>query len=459
MHEHEQMLRFGGGGETFLTLSAIVLALIAIGLIFTLPRRHLLIPFLLTTFFLPLNQVVVVGGLHFPLFRVLLLFAWIRVLTSGGVRGYIPSRIDKVIVLWAISSTVTFVLLWGELGAFVNRLGLLYNAIGLYFLFRVLHRTPEDLDRTVRTFAVICCVLATLMMYEEHTGRNWFSVFGGVPELTAVREGRVRALGPFAHSILAGTFGAVLLPLFVGLWWQRGKASWGSVLGVVAPVLMVIASASSTPIMAALAGVIALFCWPGRRWMRQFRWAVVITLVVLHMVMKAPVWALIGRVDVVGGSSGYHRFELVNQCILHFSQWWLVGVRYTGDWGYVMHDTSNEYVSEATQGGLITLILFFWIITCCFQALGNARKSRFSDSIAKRRLWSLGCSLFACLAAFFGITFFDQTVVAWYALLAMIASSALLPRELTQAVPQKNIAGAAEILSSDDNLVTGWSRQ
>ena len=43
--------------------------------------------------------------------------------------------------------------------------------------------------------------------------------------------------------------------------------------------------------------------------------------------MKAPVWALIQRIDIVGGSSGWHRYELIDQCIKHFSDWWLMGVK------------------------------------------------------------------------------------------------------------------------------------
>ena len=32
--------------------------------------------------------------------------------------------------------------------------------------------------------------------------------------------------------------------------------------------------------------------------------------------MKAPVWALIERIDIVQGSSSYHRYELVNEFIV-----------------------------------------------------------------------------------------------------------------------------------------------
>jgi hypothetical protein len=40
----------------------------------------------------------------------------------------------------------------------------------------------------------------------------------------------------------------------------------------------------------------------------------------------------------------------------------------------------------------------------------------------------LGASLFANVVAFFGISYFDQTIVAWYALLAMIYAATISVR-------------------------------
>jgi len=459
MHEHEQMLRFGGGGETYVTPFAVVLVLVAIGLICGLPRKYVFFPLLFATFLIPMDQAVVIGGLHFTILRVLIVVGWARVLAAGWQKTYRPSPLDQAIVIWGISAGITFVLLWGEWGAFINRLGFMYSAFGIYFLFRVLFQSTTDIDQAVIVFATICALLAVVMVNEKLTGRNVFSVFGGVSEFTPVREGSLRAQGPFQHPILAGTFGAVLLPLFIGLWWGQKKRKSIALLGIISALVMVVASSSSTPIMAAMAGILGVCLWPLREWMRVLRWSIVIVLTSLHIVMKAPVWALMARVDVVNGSSGYHRYELVNQFILHFSDWWLVGEKYTSSWGYFMHDVSNQYVAQGTEGGLITFALFLWVIVRCFKVLGRARKSPLTNSEAKKRLWSLGSALVACLAAFFGTTFFDQTTVAWYALLAMIATSAILPRQVTQAEPQKDFARVTEILPSYDNLVTRWSRQ
>jgi hypothetical protein len=86
--------------------------------------------------------------------------------------------------------------------------------------------------------------------------------------------------------------------------------------------------------MAYVAGVIGFSFWPLRRQMRPVRWVIVVTLVSLHLIMKAPVWALIARADVVGGSSSYHRYELIDAFIRRFDEWWLLGTKHADAWGY-----------------------------------------------------------------------------------------------------------------------------
>ncbi len=56
--------------------------------------------------------------------------------------------------------------------------------------------------------------------------------------------------------------------------------------------------------------------------------------------MKAPVWALIQRITIFGGNSGYHRYELINQAILHFWEWFLVGTKNPSSLGVTKWATS-----------------------------------------------------------------------------------------------------------------------
>jgi hypothetical protein len=152
--------------------------------------------------------------------------------------------------------------------------------------------------------------------------------------------------------------------------------------------------------------------------------------------MKAPVWHLISRIDITGGSSSWHRFMLVDQCIRHFGDWWLIGVKSTSAWGWDMWDTANQYVSICDNSGLLPFLLFLAVLAYGFKYLGRARRAA-SDRKTALFIWALGSALFANAVAFFGISYFDQTMVAWYALLAMIpaAMAASPEQELQKAQP------------------------
>jgi hypothetical protein len=400
-------------------------------LICILQRSRAVGAFLAAALLIPMDQVLLIGPAHFPMLRVLLLFGFARIvkdklassrpLFSGG-----RNRLDLAVLLFAIFVALNGMLLFQEPQEVLNELGNLYTVFGIYFLLRFLIRDQEDVWRAIQTLAYIAAVVAVVMTYEQATGHNPYAVLGGARVANyaklAVRDDRFRAQGPFSHSILAGTFGAVLIPLLVALWWRGRKYRKIALLGIVSATVITLACNSSTPVLGYAAGVLALCLWPLRRWMRALRWGAAVTLVGLHLVMKAPVWHLISRIDITGGSSSWHRFMLVDECIRHFGDWWLIGVKDTSVWGWDMWDTANQYVSICDNSGLLPFLLFLAILVFGFKYLGRARRAA-PDKKTALFMWALGSALFANAVAFFGISFYDQTMVAWYALLAMIPAA------------------------------------
>ena len=191
--------------------------LVASALIIFLPRRYAIIPMICAACYITLGQVVNVAGLNFTAMRILVLAGWVRAVARGEASSIRINVIDKLVILFAIASVVTYTLLWQTSEALVNRLGYIYNVIGIYFLFRFLVRDLDDVIIAYRTLAIVIVPLALTMLIEKTTGRNLFSVFGGVPEFTMVREGKLRCQGPFGHPITAGGLGGALGPLFFGL--------------------------------------------------------------------------------------------------------------------------------------------------------------------------------------------------------------------------------------------------
>jgi CDP-diglyceride synthetase len=87
-----------------------------------------------------------------------------------------------------------------------------------------------------------------------------------------------------------------------------------------------------------------------------------------------------------------------------------------------MWDTANQYVSTCDNSGIIPFILLIAVLVYAFKYVGRARRAMGKDKKRALFIWGVGAALFANAVAFFGISYFDQTQVAWYALLAMISA-------------------------------------
>lgn len=416
---------FGGGAsESFITPLAGIILFIAIVLIFGLRRKWLIVPFLAAGVLLPFNIMVVVFGVHFQALRIVLLACWLRILLRRDIQVPRMNLLDKAVLFWALSNAVFFCLLWTAMGAVNNRIGFLGTTLGTYFLVRSLIRDKADVVRVIKTVAVVMAIIAPLMLMERYTQRNVFSVVGA-PLISTLRDGAARAQGPFEHPVIAGTVGAMLLPLFAGLWWQGKRHRKIVGLAVISGIGIVIASGSSTPLMTAAAGVCALLLWPFRAQMRICRWALAISLAVAQLAMKAPVWFVLAHAGSVFGGSGYHRATLMDTFAKHFGEWWLIGTRNNANWGFDMWDVDNAFVAAGVSGGLITFLAFIAVLVYAYKRIGKSRRLTGLCRGDEHLVWALGACLFANTVGYFGIVYFDQSNILWYTLLAMISATAV----------------------------------
>lgn len=429
------------GVASRLTTFAAFFALGMIVLGFVLPRRYAIIPLLVTCCYMTLGQRLIILDLNFTLFRILLFAGWLRILVRHEYEGLKLTSLDRLFIWWVFASLLVGILLRPTMDGLQNRVGFAYNGLGTYFLVRCLIRNFDDFQILLRALAVICIPLALSMIVEKFTQRNAFAVFGGVPPITFEREGRLRCQGPFAHPILAGTLGACVFPLLASYYRQlAGKRSSRSLIlgGLVCSGVIVVASASSGPLMAAGAGMVALLLWSRRFGMRRVRWGIVLVLVALQVFMKVPIWFLIAKVSVFSGGTGYHRSYLIDQCVRNFSDWWLLGTNYTADWGPVGplpwdHDNTDitcQYVLEGVNGGLLKLALFIAIIISAYAGIGRAMHRLEKTDLARQfMLWGLGCSLTAHVVSFLSVAYFDQLIVFYYLTLALASALALCVQE------------------------------
>jgi hypothetical protein len=415
-----------------------ILLIISILLILVLPRKYVIVPFLAAIFLTPFGQQLYMGGVHLFIPRILVLFGWIRIgLTRRSSQSGIAfggfTLIDKVFICWASFRATATYLEFLEAGALINQCAFLWDTLGGFFLLRYLIREEEDILRVVRTLALIVSLLAVTMLYEKLQGVNPFGYMGGRLE-PLVRDGAIRSRGPFAGPIPAGTFAPTILSLFVWLW-RSGNSRILACASIIGATVMVVTSASSTPLLAYLAVILGVLMWPLRGRMRAVRWGIVFLLIGMQLVMKAPVWFLINHIDFVSGNSGYHRAMLIDMCVRHFWDWWLIGVKSTQGWGWDMWDQANQFVGEAESGGLATLVCFVLLVSRSFGRLGSGRKLVAGDCKREWLLWLLGVALFSYVISFFGISFSDQSQYAWFSLLAVISAAT---RPILQAVPAED---------------------
>jgi hypothetical protein len=424
----------GGTTQVHPIGAAALAALSALALL--VPRRWSALPIILLLCFVPAGQRVVIATIDFTFLRLLMCVIWLRLLVRSELRPLVWNHLDRAMVLWAVVSVVTGTALALTLTVLINRLGTAIDAMMVYFYFRMLIRTHEDLVTLALQFTVSSFAVAAFFVIENRTSQNMFAVFGGVPPITDVRDGRLRCQGAFAHAILAGCFWACLIPLYlVRGWMGRG---WGLPIGGTLAALAIVAlCSSSTPIMALGFGGIGLLAWFARGALRWFRWLIVLWLGVLHfLIMKQPVWHLLARVDIVSGSTGWHRYHLVDKFIERFPEWAPLGTLSTAHWGHGLHDVTNQFVAEGVAGGMLRLLLFVGVIWLAFAGVSRSLRLAAAGRTYHLASWALGTILFMHCMNFVAVSYFEQIVVEWQLTLAAIGSLTLVPG----AAPERQLA-------------------
>lgn len=416
----------------------------SVSAVLLLPRRAAMVALIVGGCCLPVAMSLELGPFNFYPLRLLLAAALLRIVLwadspPGGMNG-----LDWAMVAWVLVA-LSSCLFYDEIAdTLTNRLGLVFTAAGSYLAFRMFCHSHDDRIYLCRVMALLMLPLALAMSYERLTGHNLFFALGGLADVPEIRNGAVRAKGPFAHSILAGSAGAMSLPLIWVLWRTNRDLT---IAATVAAFAMILASGSTGPILSALCAVVALAVWHVRDHLRALRWAALSAYISLDLVMQAPAYYLMARIDLTGSSTSWHRAALIEAAIDHLPQWWLAGTDYTRHWiAYGVPwsanhiDVTNHYLRLGVDGGLPLMLLFIVVLAIAFSyvgravrhvpanatknnAIGNAVANISTTTSSDLVIWALGASLFGHVVNFLSVSYFDQSVIFLYATLAAIAST------------------------------------
>lgn len=413
----------GDGPLGGLNTLSVVFTVLAGGCLIALPQRWAVIALLLGVAYVPRDAAVELGPATFTVLRILVAVGVLRALVRGERFAKGLNDIDRLMLLWALWLLGSSV--FHSSDTWLYRTGIIWTELGSYTLFRVFVR---DWDDVLRVFKVCCAVLvpvAVLMLVEKASGENLFAAFGGVSDV-GLREGHVRARGPFAHPILAGTVGATCLPMALYLWTRHRVYA---MMGTCAAIGIVFASTSSGPIMMSVVIIGGLLLWNVRHSLRAIRWLALLAVVLLDLVMRDPVYFLVARIDITGGSKGWHRAQLIRSSLEHLEEWWLVGTDYTRHWmatGQVNEahtDITNHLLAAGVTGGVPLMLLLTLMLIAGFRGVGRGlRQSEGASPEQGFLIWTLGAILFGHAVNLFGISLFDQSIVFFYLVLASIGA-------------------------------------
>lgn len=429
----------------------------------TLPRRWAVVPLLVGCCYMTVGQGISLGSFSLPLYRMLIGVGLLRIMIRGErIVGSLNSA-DKLILLWGVWIMVASLFHERAPGSGPEYAsGLVFNILGAYFLIRTWTEGIEGVVAISGILAVLLAPVALEMMSEKFTGKNMFSIFGGVSGDVGSRGGEFRAQGPFRHPILAGTVGATCFPMFVGLWNYRRSLS---VVGMAAAGSMVMASGSSGPMMSCIVGIVALAMWRYRGSMSKIRWAAVGIYLLMELVMSRPAYYIIEKGDLTGKSTGWHRAALIEASITNFSDWWRFGTDYTRHWmasGTTFNpnhvDVTNYYLMFGVVAGLPAVLLLIAILWKSFRRVGEAIGDSDEPSDSEMFFaWCLGASLFAHAVTSISVAYFDQSMLFFWATIAIIGS--IHQRETEAEEHEMEEAGADEPGSRmPDMNAPAWKR-
>ena len=404
-------------------ISIAVTAVLSV-LTLALARRFAAIPLLLGATFVTRGAEMELGPAHMTIIRVLIAVGVVRVLLRGEHLANGTNSIDRALVLWAIVLMASSIAHTPD--AWLYRAGIVWDVLGSYLLLRVYLRDWKDVTRIFKVLCIALVPVAVLMILEKWTGHNFFAALGGDSQVV-VRDGIVRARGPFAHPILAGTVGATSVAMALSLWPSHRVHA---LFGLLAASGILLACTSSGPAVSALFVVFGLMLWKSRKKIRALVWIIALGIAALDVVMQDPVYFLMARVDVTGSSTGWYRARLIQAAIEHLDEWWLVGTDYTRHWmptgipANELHaDITNHFLQMGVWGGLPLMLVFMLALALAFRELGRALRRNKGAAFEHRFLmWTVGAILFGYVVTFLSISVFDQSIVFFCLALAAIGA-------------------------------------
>ena len=414
---------------------AFVIFVIAAAWLFIGPRGKVAWSVLMVACFISVAQRFSVITMDFNFMRAIGTLALIRMLTYGELRTIRPHVVDKLMLAFVVSIVVMTAIREGPSGA-VPKAGNCLDWFSMYWVGRSSLRTMRDIRLLMAALGVMVLPVAIFFIIEQLTGRNHFSIFGGVSPLTQIRDGKLRAQGSFCHPIIAGVFFACFTPLAIGIILSKVRgisAFLGGWFALTLSLITILMTNSSTPVAGVLVGLMAWATFKFRSSLKSWMYIVIFLMVIGHFGSTHGIHHVVfTRIDFTGSSSGYHRYLLVDGLIDNLTQWGFYGDRTPG-YNRSFRDITNMYVVSAITGGLIALVLHLSLVYQAFKAtIRGVRHAVNREELMM--MYGLGCSFAAIYVSFTAVACYGEGIIPCYMILGcgISTSQTLAQRRLAR---------------------------
>ena len=419
---------------------ALVIFLIAAIWLFAGPRGKMSWSVLMIACLISVAQRFSVLSLDFDFIRAIGALGLIRLLFYGELKDIRPHLADKLVVGLVVA--IVFCSMAREgFNAATQKSGVSLAYFSMYWIGRSSIRSGHDLRMMMVAIGVLAIPVSIFMTIEQVTGRNNFSIFGGVSVFTAIRDGKLRAQGSFTHPIIAGVFFACFAPIAIGVILAKVRglsALLGGWCALLLGIVVIFMTNSSTPVAGLLLGVLSWCTFKFRQNLKTYLYAIVFVMIVLHFVSTHGIHNVIfTKIDFTGSSTGMHRYLLIDGMLNHIPNWMIMGDANPG-YNKSFRDVTNMYVVAALTGGMIALVLLIMLVVQGFKSVVRAvRNARSREDLMT--FYGLGCTLVVISISFTAVACYGEGIINCYMVLGACISIGQLPpgtRRPQKAPPQ-----------------------
>ena len=402
-------------------LGATVFVVVAIWTIMC-PRKFLTwAPIFIACFISPAQRFAFLT-IDLDFLRAITILAVLRILVLGELGQTRIRAIDYCVFAMSLATVLAVSARTGGAQT-ITEIGRGVDSVGIYLIGRAAVRNWQDLKCCLLGAAIAAVPVMIFFTIEQFTQWNFFSLLGGVPEQTSMREGQLRAQGAFTHPIIAGFFWTTFAAMFIGVILSKGRTiatTFTGWVGTISAVVIALMTNSSTPIAGLIVVAGCWLCFPYRMYLRTIRWTVFCCLMFIHIIHTKGVHAFVFvNFSFVAGSTGRHRYLLIDGALTNIFDWALYGSRRRYNRSF--HDITCDYVYTAMGGGIVPLILEIAIITLALYACGRAlRAVRNREELFLA--YGLGASVLTVAIMALAVSVYGQAEVPFYMTLGIAAS-------------------------------------